>query len=308
MKIRTIALFLSFLLPIESGVSWAETQHFENEALHFTLPNGWSLGEVAAITKRDNGHFIVFHRGKHQLLEFDQHRKFVREIGEGLFKNPHGLRIDHRGNLWTTDSETHLVLRFDPAGNITMVLGKNGLAGTGWFDRDYNLVLFNQPLDVALDKHGNIYVVDKGNSRIVKMDPNGALIKTWGQAGTKQGEFKFAHSIVIDHKDRIYIADRENKRIQRFDLDGAPLDQWTDIGYPYVMTLVDNHIWVTDARAEKVRQFDLDGKQLISIQGEAGRNPGQFSSVHGIHVDPKGSIWVTQIFNWGGINRLTLVK
>ncbi|MFC7048723.1 peptidyl-alpha-hydroxyglycine alpha-amidating lyase family protein [Emcibacter nanhaiensis] len=304
MKLGTIALLACLFLPVSGGTAVAAAARFENKAIEVSLPEGWILGEVAAIARRDNGNFIIFHRGRHQLLEFDQDQKFIREIGPGLFKNPHGLRIDDDGNIWTTDSGTHIVLRFSPSGAVTMVLGKNNLAGTGWFDRDYHLVLFDQPMDVALDRHKNIYVVDKGNERIVKMDPNGFLIKAWGGKGSAAGEFKFAHSIVIDDEDRVYVADRENRRIQRFDLEGKYLDEWTDVGYPYVMTLAGDKLWVTDARAETVRKFDLNGRLLKSFQGPAGRNPGQFSAVHGIYVDTDDKLWVTQIFNWGGINML----
>jgi hypothetical protein len=62
---------------------------------------------------------------------------------------------------------------------------------------------------------------------------------------------------------------------------------------------------MTDARAEKVLQVDLNGRILQSYQGESGRNPGQFSSVHGIHVNEQGTVWVSQIYNWGGVNKLT---
>ena len=73
------------------------------------------------------------------------------------------------------------------------------------------------------------------------MDKNGTLIKTWGKKGSKLGEFNFAHSIVIDKNDRVFIADSENKRIQRFDLKGNALTLWTDLGYPCVLQLNNNH-------------------------------------------------------------------
>lgn len=303
-KVLTIVIVLANILLVNISIS-GELTNFKSSLVKFNLPQGWTLGEVAGITKTSNGHFIVFHRGEHQLLEFDQEHNFVRELGQGLFKNPHGLRLDRQENIWVTDSDRHLVLRFSPEGEITMVLGKNNLAGTGWFDRDYNLVLFNNPLDVAFDNSDNIYVVDKGNARIVKMDKNGAFIKAWGKKGNGKGEFNFAHSIVIDKQNRVIIADRENKRIQLFDLEGKVVGQWDNLGYPYVIQLNDNHLWVTDARAEKVRKLNLQGEILDTFQGEAGRNPGQFSSVHGIHVDVDGTILVSQIFNWAGINQLT---
>jgi DNA-binding beta-propeller fold protein YncE len=289
---------LLLILLILTSLNVFSDTSFSIKPKQFSLPNGWSFGEVAAISANNDGKTYVFNRGLHQLLAFDQDGTFVNEIAPGNFDKPHGLRIDRHGNIWTTDINTHLVQRFSPEGKVTMVLGMKNKAGSGWFDRDYNLALFNGPQDVAFDKFDNIYVVDKGNARIVKFNPDGLFIKTWGTKGINEGEFNFVHSIVIDQDNNIYVADRENKRIQIFDLEGNYLKQWNDIGYPYVLTLSKNTLWMTDARAEQVKQFSLDGQLLTSYQGKEGRNPNQFGFVHGIHVTQEGNIWLTQVLNW----------
>ncbi|NQZ79438.1 MAG: 6-bladed beta-propeller [Colwellia sp.] len=289
---------VSLILFLLASFSVFSETRFSVKPAKFTLPIGWSFGEVAGISENDMGHTFIFNRGAHQLLEFDKRGRFVKEIGQGNFTKPHGLRIDRHGNIWTTDVNNHLVLRFSPEGKVTMVLGMKNKVGSGWFDRDYNLVLFDSPQDVAFDQFDNIYVVDKGNARIVKFSPDGLLIKTWGTSGANQGEFNFVHSIVIDGNNNVYVADRENKRIQVFDLDGNYKEQWNDIGYPYVLTLSNNTLWMTDARAEKVQQFSLDGELLTTYQGQAGRNPNQFGFVHGIHISKQGIVKVTQVLNW----------
>jgi len=303
MAILVLTSFKVFSIQTLAEVNHSEAR-FSVSLEEFVLPLGWSFGEVAAITQDDDNNTFIFNRGAHPLLMFDKHGEFVKEIGQDNFSKPHGLRIDHHGNIWTTDIETHLVLRFSPEGKVTMVLGMKNKAGSGWFDRDYNLVLFNGPQDVSFDQFDNIYVVDKGNARIVKFNADGLFVKTWGTSGANQGEFNFPHSIVIDSHDKIFVADRENKRIQIFNLEGKYLDQWNDIGYPYVLTLANNTLWMTDARAEKVQQFNLVGELLSYYQGTAGRNPGQFGFVHGIHITKQGHIKVTNILNW---NVLSLI-
>ncbi|MCO1336166.1 peptidyl-alpha-hydroxyglycine alpha-amidating lyase family protein [Microbulbifer sp. OS29] len=275
----------------------SDSAAFNIESGGFELPDTWQFGEVAGVYRTKSKHFIVLHRGAHSLLEFDSQRRFVREIGAGLFENPHGLRVDQQGNIWTTDTATHLVLKFTPSGEVAMVLGKRGAASAGWFDRDYNLVLFNQPQDVAVDADGYIYVVDKGNSRIVKLDENGLLVKIWGSQGSAPGEFNFPHSIVIDSEGKLYIADRENQRVQVFDSNGAYLSQWKEVGYPYVLMLDGQTLWMTDARTEEVRQYDLFGNLQLRYRGEPGRGAKQFGFVHGLYVDTDG-LWVSHILNW----------
>lgn len=271
---------------------------YEVSTAKFNLPKGWSLGEVVGIVENQQGHKYIFNRGEHQLLEFNKNGDFIKEIGHKQFSKPHGLRLDRLGNIWTTDAETHLVQRFAPNGQVTMVLGMKNKASEGWFDRDYDLALLNSPHDVAFDKFDNIYVVDKGNHRIIKFDSNGLLIKTWGQKGNKASEFNFAHSVVVDKNDRVLVADRENKRIQLFDLDGNFINQWVDLGYPYVLVLANDSVWFTDARHERIQQLDLNGKLLQTIQGDKGRDLTQFGFAHGLHINKQEHLFVTQVLNW----------
>ncbi|WP_444944090.1 peptidyl-alpha-hydroxyglycine alpha-amidating lyase family protein [Microbulbifer sp. ZKSA006] len=296
---RVVIQLCLILLPCAFALAEPSPNNplFHIKSGDFELPDGWYFGEVAGVARRDNGHFVVFHRGSHPLLEFDGQRRFVREIGAGLFENPHGLRVDQQGNIWTTDTATHLVLKFAPSGEVALVLGKRDTASEGWFDRDYNLVLFNQPQDVAVDGDGFIYVVDKGNSRIVKLDERGLLVTTWGGQGYAPGEFNFPHSIVIDASGQVYIADRENQRVQIFNSNGNYVNQWADIGYPYVLFLRGDALWMTDARAEELRQYDLSGNLKIRYQGQPGRGAEHFGFVHGIYVDKDG-LWISHILNW----------
>ena len=42
---------------------------------------------------------------------------------------------------------------------------------------------------VALDQEGDLYVVDRGNSRVLKFDPSGKFLLQWGSQGTGDGQF-----------------------------------------------------------------------------------------------------------------------
>lgn len=263
------------------------------------LPEGWNLGEVAGVALNEAGHIFVFHRGPHPLLEFDPQGHFIRELGAGLFDDPHGLRIDDAGNIWTTDRGAHVVLRLDAEGRVTMVLGMRGRAGEGWFDRDYDVHFLDRPQDVAFDSRGNIYVADRGNARIVKYNADGQVVTTWGTEGSEPGQFDFVHAIVVDSRDRIYAADRENRRIQIFDTDGTFLEEWTHIGYPYGLSITpDDTIWMTDARAELILELGTEGQVLGRYGGTHGKAVGQFGFVHAIAVAPSGSLYVGEVLNW----------
>ena len=75
-------------------------------------------------------------------------------------------------------------------------------------------VAFNLPSDVALDRDGNIYILDSGNHRIQKFGPDGQYLATIGRKGQGPGEFVYPESIEIDESGFIYVSDPNNQKIQ----------------------------------------------------------------------------------------------
>ncbi|QIL91150.1 hypothetical protein GNX18_16210 [Microbulbifer sp. SH-1] len=268
------------------------------ELLDLKLPENWYLGEVAGLEFMPSGDLVVFNRGLHPLMLFNRKGHFKRELGIGLFKMPHGLSVDKEGYIWTTDQETHQVLKMDIEGKIHLILGRRDSPGTGWFDNGYQLNLLNAPSDVALDSNGNIYVADGGNFRIVKYDADGNLLGTWGHKGEEAGLFNFPHSVYIDERDRIYVTDRQNARIQIFDTDGHFINQWRDIGYPYELERYDeNTLILTDARSGEINKVSMDGV-VIERFGKWGKRESEFGFPHGLAVDNQGVVYVGELLNW----------
>ncbi len=216
-----------------------------------------NLGEVLSVAVNSKGHVVVVnHPGSStsgplygnastQLLEFDENGKFVREIGRGVYGlgYAHSARFDKYDNLWVVDKGTNTVMRFNPAGYVTLNLGRrpegpdepewfrgNGLGrgGQGRPAPPHIDGYFRTPTDVAFDSDDNIYVSDGyTNSRVAKFDKHGNWVKSWGSRGPSgqhadenPGQFNVPHNIGIDRQNNVYVADRGNRRIQVFDRDG----------------------------------------------------------------------------------------
>src|ERR1700684_2405275 len=98
------------------------------------LPPGLYLGEAMGVATNSKGHFYVFTRSATtRLFEFDQTGAFVREIGEGNygFEFAHSVRVDPEDNIWAVDEGTNMVIKFNPAGKVVMVLGRRPEAEAG---------------------------------------------------------------------------------------------------------------------------------------------------------------------------------
>jgi DNA-binding beta-propeller fold protein YncE len=211
------------------------------------LPADMYLGEVAGVAVNSKGHVFIYSRtGERstvygataaQLFEFGPDGTFIREIGKGLygFAFAHAVRVDSDDNIWAIDEGTNMVIKFDPAGRVMMVLGRREEAGEAPVLRPANAPTppagwgsFNRPTDVTWDPQGNAFISDGyGNSRVVKVNKNGKWVTTWGSRGWGPGQLNTPHSIAADAKGNIYVADRGNRRIQVFDSNGVLLRQFT---------------------------------------------------------------------------------
>jgi len=74
---------------------------------------------------------------------------------------------------------------------------------------------------IAVDHRGDIYLVEIGDKRIVKMSRDKTVTLTFGSGGTGRGQFKVPLGLATDKNDMIYVADSRNKRIQIFQLTGV---------------------------------------------------------------------------------------
>jgi DNA-binding beta-propeller fold protein YncE len=267
-----------------------------------TMPEGWKFGRVSAVATNPAGAEVyVFHRGAKAdpLIVFDNHGRYLRSWGMGMFGNPHGLRVDRDGNIFVTDNGDNTVMKFTAGGDLLMTLGRRGQPGTG----DGT---FHGPTDVAFTDNGDFYVSDGyGNSRVVRFSKDGKYLFSWGARGTGPSQFDTPHSIAVDSKGTVYVSDRENNRIQIFDPGGKFLREWNHLGATQnVFITPQDQMWIITHRnnIENVTYDTLAGR-IMHIDLATGRILGSMESPgHWLHVSSTGEIYLGSltgnVFRW----------
>jgi hypothetical protein len=256
LTLRSVPLSAELTAPDQGAASSTVTVPeipFDSDTNFLKYSPDMNLGEVLAVAVSSKGRIVILnHPGSStsgplygnastQLLEFDATGKYVREIGKNVYGlgYGHGIRFDRYDNLWVVDKGTQAVTKFNPAGYVTLNLGRRS---EGPDEPDYFKPIvrggavpphidgyFGGPTDVAWDANDNIFISDGyRNSRVAKFDKNGNWVKGWGVRGTggahaneNPGAFNTPHNIAVDRQNNVYVADRNNRRIQVFDADGT---------------------------------------------------------------------------------------
>jgi DNA-binding beta-propeller fold protein YncE len=247
------------------------------------FPKDVELGAVSSVAIGNDDEIYILQRGEVPLLAFDKDGKYLRGWGQGLFKVPHGLRVDREGNIWTTDNGNHVLRKFDRQGHLLGTIGTEGKAGGGETG-------FKSPDDLVIDRAGNFYVADAGNGRIVKLSPEGKFVTAWGKKGKAEGEFATAHGLAIDGNDRIYVADRGNKRVQIFDSSGKHVATWSFGGNPFGLIVVGDELIATDGDVHKIYHLDPSGKTVASWG-----DPKSLLLPHLMDRDSRGRLYVSEV-------------
>ncbi len=132
----------------------------------------------------------------------------------------------------------------------------------------------------------------RGDPHVLKFDPEGSLLKSWGDAGTGASEFDTPHSIVIDTEGMVYVADRQNRRIQIFDSEGNYIKEWAYKGLPCGLYIhSDGTMYMVSGFAGEILQLDENGR-AVGANGQPGRGLGEFGEAHYMTMTPDGDVYV----------------
>src|SRR5579862_154243 len=177
---------------------------------------------------------------------------------------------------------------------------------------------------VAFDSHGHLFVLSRGAQAITEFDENGKFIRAFGE-----GLFTRSHGLRIDKDGNLWTTDVSAHTVMKLSPKGEVLltlgtkgkaGEWNEaagtrlFNEPNDLAFGANgDIFITQGHTPgpgkgdpRVLKFDKNGN-FIKTWGGKGTEPGKFDVAHGLALDAKGLLWVTdrenqriQIFDQDG--------
>jgi sugar lactone lactonase YvrE len=194
--------------------------------------------------------------------------KTVLGSGSAVRLSPEGVVVDKAGNCYATSS--NFIVKIDPTGEVITIAGE---AARGSADGAGCVARFKAPEGVAVDDAGVVYVADRDNELIRKVDPNGLVRTVAGLPGSNK-----------DLDGRANVA-------SFWGVNGIVLDKY-------------GNIYVSDSLAHTIRKITPDG-MVSTLAGKAGEfgsadgpgNMARFDNPHGLTMDALGNIFVADGVN-----------
>ena len=246
----------------------------------------FALGMVSWVASAEDGTTYLLQRGDKAdpVIAVDRNGNVLRSWGKGLYVMPHAIRVDHQGNVWTTDAASSHVIKFSPQGKVLLDIVVGGQPTPCPNN-------FCSTTDVAFADNGHVFISDGyANARVIEYAADGRKVREWGTPGTGPGQFKLPHSIQIDAAGIVYVADRENGRVQRFDQTGKFLGEWS-YGRTFGLEADGAFLWLA---TQPVQQPNLSPGWLLQVDVKTGKIAGWVPSAgnHGMDVMTSGELLV----------------
>jgi len=249
---RKIYFLLAILATIFSTASKAQIGYIYNIAGRYMGPSccgdggpatAGQLSMQSAIAVDIAGNLYIADRGNSRIRKVDRAGIITTIVGDGTtgysgdgglattakLKLPQGVVVDKSGNIYIADEGNDAIRKVNALGIISSVVGSagSGFAGDGGVATAAKV---SNVSGVAVDNVGNVYICDKGNNRIRKIDAKGIIRTVAGNGSPGYGgdggpataaQLSSPQTVTVDKWGNIFIGDFHNNRVRKVDTAGV---------------------------------------------------------------------------------------
>jgi sugar lactone lactonase YvrE len=242
------------------------------------------------------------------------------------------IAVDRHGNLYIADTDNNRIRKVDAGTRLISTVAGSGDYG---YSGDGNAALDAQmraPSGVAVDEDGNLYIADKYNNRIRKVDKDGIITTVAGtgangdsgdNVSADAAELSNPSGVALDGHGNLYIADTSNHRIRKVDAAGiittiagsedsgysgdGELAVAARLYYPNDVALDrDGNLYIADTYNNRIRKVDTSGF-ISTVAGSTGVDgysgdggpavSAQLNEPEGLAVDDSGNLYIADTDN-----------
>ena len=149
----------------------------------------------------------------------------------------------------------------------------------------------HKPTGLAVNKRGELVVVEYGKSCISVFTTSGEKLRSFGTHGSGQGQFEDPDGVAVDGEGKIFVADTGNNRIQKFTEEGQFLREVDCKPNAIAFNTSNGKLYVSDDSKHQVVILNSDLTFSSAFGGE-GSAKGKFKCPQGIAFDSIGNVSV----------------
>jgi sugar lactone lactonase YvrE len=148
--------------------------------------------------------------------------------------NPYGVLVGRDGALYFCDLDNQRIRRRDPKTHRTIDIAGNGERGYAGDGGRATAGSLNMPHEIAFDSRGHLYIAERDNHVVRKVDGATGVMSTLAGTGSagfsgdggpaSRAELRQPHSIAVDRDGRLLICDVGNHRIRAVNLSSATIE------------------------------------------------------------------------------------
>ncbi len=232
--------------------------------------------------------------------------------------NPQGIAVDNAGNVYIADSLNLVVRKVDAAtGKISTIAGSPQAGGRLTGDGGAALQAgLNNPMGLALDGAGNLYIADQGNNVVREVIAATGIIVTVAGGGTGSASsdglgdggqainaiLSGPSDIAVDGAGNLFIADSFDHAIRRVDaatgiitaVSAGPLNDPTSVAVDAT-----GNLYISDNGNRVIRRVDTSGNVTIVAGGGSSTmslipaTSAKLGSPVCIRLDAAGNLYIT---------------
>jgi len=163
---------------------------------------------------------------------------------------------------------------------------------------------FDQPIGIAIDDNGFIYISDSENNRIQKFSEFGELFSKWDSGGSKETALQTPMHITSDGTN-IYVTEYGSDRVQKFSPEEKSLMAFGKgdnkngaLDAPSGVAVDEGgNVYVTGFYNSSVKKYSPNGEYLIQIGSPGQKKEGELNYPTDLAIGKNGNIYVADAYN-----------